>query len=67
MEVDVMRELNPQEIACVAGGDGTGVCTPENSYGGVSDPNSFGQDLINLYEGLVFFTSHVIERVALAM
>ncbi len=43
------------------------MCTPDNTYGGVSNTQSFGQDLINLYEGLVRATSHVIERVANAL
>jgi len=63
-----MRELNTQELKFVAGGEG--VCTPANSgnnYGGITEPSSLGQDLINIYEGAVAFTSHVIERVALAL
>lgn len=63
-----MRELTMSELACVSGG--TGVCTPEdsgNDYGGISDTGSFGQELIELYEGLVAATSHVIERVANAL
>ena len=62
-----MRELKNEELMVVAGGEG--VCTPENSgnnYGGITEPDSFGQDLINIYEGAIAFTSHVIERVALA-
>jgi hypothetical protein len=50
------------ELEMVCGAEG--VCTPGNSYGGVSDTNSFGRDLINIYEGLVDATSHIIERVA---
>lgn len=63
-----MRELNPGELACVAGG-GEFTCTPEdgNTYGGVSDTTSVGDDLINIYEGVVAFASHVIERVAGAL
>ncbi len=62
-----MRELTNNEIAMVAGG--TGVCpAPEgNNIGGVSDSEGLGQDLINIYEGLVEATSHIIERVANAM
>lgn len=59
-----MRELNTAELDLVSGG--VGMCTPGNSYGGVTDPGSLGSDLIQLYEGLVFATSHVIERVAKA-
>ena len=55
-----MRELNRMELDCVSGGL---VCTP-NDLGGITDPGGFGRDLINIYEGLVAATSHVIERVA---
>ncbi len=61
MEVIVMRELNKMELDFVSGGHG--VCTP-NNLGGVTDSGSLGRDLINIYEGLVAATSHVIERVA---
>ena len=60
-----MRELTVSEFEMVSGG--TGVCTPEssgNNYGGVTDSSTVGRDLINIYEGLVAATSHVIERVA---
>lgn len=63
-----MRTLTVAETAWVAGG--TGTCTPEtsgNDLGGIKDSGSFGQDLINIYEGLVRVTSHVIERVANAL
>jgi hypothetical protein len=65
MEVDVMRELTKAELSFVSGG--TGECTPTNSYGGVSNTSTFGNDLINIYEGAVSFASHVIERVAKAL
>lgn len=65
MEVDVMRELTVAEIECVSGAHG--VCTPGNSYGGIEDTGGVGQDLIDIYEGLVMATSHVIERVANAL
>jgi hypothetical protein len=51
---------------------GTGSCTPANS-GGTDQPNDYlggaaakdvGDVLIEVYEGLVAATSHVIERVA---
>jgi hypothetical protein len=60
-----MRLLNESEMAQVCGA--TGVCTPGNSYGGVTDTGSFGRDLVSIYEGLVSATSHVIERVANAI
>ena len=62
-----MRELTREELSLVAGG--TGECTPDtsasaNNYNGVTDPSSVGGDLINIYEGVVAATSHIIERVA---
>ena len=62
-----MRELTLSEIDVVAGA--TGQCPVDdsgggNDYGGVTDPSSLGNDLIEIYEGLVAATSHVIERVA---
>ncbi len=64
MEVDDMRELKIEELGCVAGGAGR--CTPGNSYGGVNDTSTIGDDAIAAYEGAVSFVSHVIERVAQA-
>ena len=63
-----MRELTTSEFVLVSGG--TGVCTPEdsgNDYGGITDTGSIGGELIEIYEGLVAATSHVIERVANAL
>lgn len=62
-----MRTLGMEELQFVAGG--TGQCSAGdsgagNNYGGVAEPESFGQDLIAIYEGLVEATSHIIERVA---
>jgi len=60
-----MRELTMSEVEFVSGG-----CASEdggNEYGGVTDPNSLGQDIINMYEGLVEATSYIIERVANAL
>ena len=60
-----MRVLNQGECRRVAGGHN--VCTPEdamNDFYGIQDTTSLGQDLVNIYEGLVFATSHIIERVA---
>lgn len=66
-EVDVMRTLNSMEIAAVAGGEGT--CGPDdgNSLGGISNADDSGDFFVNLYEGAVAVTSHVIERVANAL
>ena len=59
-----MRELTMSEVEFVSGG-----CEPEgsNDYGGITDPNSLGQDIINMYEGLVEATSYIMERVANAL
>ena len=62
-----MRELTTNEIALVAGGAGECPAPDGNNLGGVSDSEGLGQDLINIYEGLVEVTSHIIERVANAM
>ena len=63
-----MRELTMSEVDFVSGG--TGVCTAHdggNDYNGIKDTSSVGNDLINIYEGLVAATSHIIERVANAL
>ena len=68
-----MRNLTMAEIDFVTGG--TGVCTPDNSgggsggnnYSGITDTTTIGDDIINVYEGLVQATSHIIERVANAL
>ena len=65
-----MRELTMDEIAQVAGG---GECSSGgggesgNTYGGVSDTGSLGDELIEIYEGVVAAASHIIERVAKAL
>ncbi len=63
-----MRALNKVELQLVAGGEGE--CTASdggNSYGGVSEPDDVGPELISLYEGAVAAASHIIERVADAL
>ncbi len=57
-----MRELNVYELKMVAGGGDQ--CTAENFVAGIGDAPGFGDYLINVYEGLVQATSHIIERVA---
>ena len=62
-----MRELTTLEMGFVSGaGDGCSAPSEDsgNNIGGVTDSGSLGQDLINIYEGLVEATSHIIERVA---
>ncbi|MGA8203020.1 MAG: hypothetical protein WB812_00790 [Woeseiaceae bacterium] len=60
-----MRVLTVEEIGRVAGGSSK--CSQGNNLGGISNPNSLGDDLIAIYEGLVAATSYVIERVANAL
>lgn len=60
-----MRELTAKETELVGGG--VGVCTPSNSYYGVSQPSRLGADLINIYEGMVAAASHIFERVGKAL
>ncbi|MDH3441954.1 MAG: hypothetical protein OEM63_14440 [Gammaproteobacteria bacterium] len=65
-----MRELQKDELSLVFGGHDPQVCTPataQNDYNGIRNTNTVGDDLINIYEGLVAATSHIIERVALAL
>ncbi len=38
-----------------------------NTYSGIKDTTSVGREMINIYEGLVAATSHIIERVAKAL
>ncbi len=60
-----MRDLEPTELSFVSGageecsGGGSG-----NDLGGIKDAEGIGDDLVNIYEGIVQAVSHVIERVA---
>ena len=64
-----MRELTMSEIGFVsgAGDDCSSGNSGGNDIGGVTDSGGLGRDLINIYEGLVEVTSHIIERVADAL
>lgn len=67
-----MRDLTMSEISFVSGaGDscpsGSGGDSGGNTYGGINDTNTVGDEIINLYEGLVAAASHIIERVAGAL
>jgi hypothetical protein len=60
-----MRELTMSEIGFVGGG--AEQCTSDqsgNNYGGITDVNSVGKEIIAFYEGLIEATSYIIERVA---
>ena len=62
-----MRELTMNEIKMVSGAGDACSSGGGNNYGGVSDTTSLGDDLVEIYEGIVAATSHVIERVANAL
>lgn len=63
-----MRELTMSELECVSGGgDGCTSSAGGNDYGGISDTQSVGKELIELYEGVVEATSYIIERIANAL
>ena len=63
-----MRELTMQEMVLVAGaGDDCPSDDGGNDLAGITDSGSLGDDLVNIYEGLVQVTSHIIERVANAL
>lgn len=67
-----MRELTLSEIGLVSGGGdncsgGSSGDSGGNDLGGITDSKSIGDDLVNIYEGLVQTASHIIERVANAL
>ncbi len=63
-----MRELTTTEMEFVSGaGDECSGGGSGNDIGGITDTSSVGDDLINIYEGVVQAVSHVIERVADAL
>ena len=62
-----MRELTLNEMSFVSGAGDDCSSGGGNTYGGISDTKSIGDELIDIYEGLVAATSHIIERVANAL
>ena len=64
-----MRELTIGEMNLVsdAGGECTSGGGGGNTYGSITDPSTIGDEIIEIYEGLVAATSHIIERVANAL
>ena len=62
-----MRELTASEIGLVSGAGGDCSSGDGNTIIGVTSPETIGKELIQIYEGLVAATSHVIERVANAL
>ena len=61
-----MRDLTSSEMTFVSGA-GDDCSSGGNNYGGITDTTSIGDDLVEIYEGLVAATSYVIERVANAL
>ncbi len=61
-----MRELTRMELGFVSGA-GDDCPSGGNDIGGVTESEELGNDLINIYEGVVAAVSHVIERVANAL
>jgi len=59
-----MRELTVSEIGLVAGAGDDCPTGGGNNLGGITEPGSLGQDIIEIYEGLVEATSYIMERVA---
>ena len=62
-----MRELTASELDFVSGGSDSCSGDSGNTYGGINDTGTFGDEMINLYEGLIEATSYIIERVADAL
>ncbi len=62
-----MRELTLNEMNLVSGAGDDCSSGSGNNIAGVTDAGSLGDDLIEIYEGLVAATSYVIERVANAL
>jgi C4-dicarboxylate-specific signal transduction histidine kinase len=58
-----MRSLTVSEVEWVSGGAEVTVSSGSASVTVKGDTRNFGQALINIYEGAVDATSHVIERV----
>jgi hypothetical protein len=60
-----MRELTMSEIGLVGGGaEQCQSGQSGNNYGGITDVNSVGREIIAFYEGLIEAASYIIERVA---
>ena len=63
-----MRELTMSEIGFVSGaGDDCSSGEDSSDFAGLGDTSQIGKNLVNIYEGLVAATSHIIERVANAL
>jgi len=61
-----MRVLTLNEMNFVSGA-GDDCSSGGNNYGGITDTTTVGDEIIEIYEGLVAATSYIIERVAGAL
>ena len=59
-----MRELTVSELSVVSGAGDECPTGGGNNLGGITEPDSLGQDMIEIYEGIVEATSYIIERVS---
>jgi len=57
------QPLSPEQVSSISGGDGTS-CAAPITLGPVSVPQPVGGSFVQIYEGFVEVTSHIIERVA---
>jgi hypothetical protein len=62
-----MRELTAKELSYVSGAGDECPAGDGNDIAGITDSEGIGDDLVNIYEGVVQAVSHVIERVANAL
>jgi hypothetical protein len=56
------QELSADQVASISGGDGVS-CPAPVGIGPISVPQPVGGSLVQIYEGFVEVTSHVIERL----
>ena len=55
------QELSAEQVASISGGDG--VCAAPIGLGPINLPQPVGGSLVQIYEGFVEVTSHIIERL----
>ncbi len=58
------QDLSPEQVASISGGEGLSCPAPSVVLGPVTLPLPIGGTLVQIYEGFVDVTSHVIERLA---
>ena len=57
------QPLSPEQVASISGGDGLS-CPAPITLGPVQVPQPVGGSFVQIYEGFVEVTSHIIERLA---